>query len=344
MRFACKERQRILLEAAIWQSLLQQSPSEENRSKFAAWLTKSRQHVEIYLYVAVRFPEFPETQPATPMLAPSGDRPTNNHSPLAWISAIGAAASLAAVGLWLYLHTLQPIAPVAGTVYQDEGSFPLEAGSIMTLRHGSRVTVYRSAEPRLTRVELDKGYAEFTGTHDRTSPLSVVSNNVVADVQGTTFDVFRNQGSTTVTVTEGQVRVTLNCPSADKSGSAPAEAVLTEGKYVEVAGDNCSGPLLVRSVEAASVKQRVASDSDWLDFAQKTVQEAAEQFNQYNVEGERLVVRSATLGNQLIGGRFHPSDVDSFLQVLKRNYNVKVTRHTEQDGSKVIYLDLATGK
>jgi len=104
MKFACRERQRILLDAAIWQSLLQQSPSEENRSRFAAWLTKSRQHVEIYLYVAVRFPEFLETQPATPMLAPGGNQPTNSHNLLAWISAIGVAASLAAVSWFLWTH------------------------------------------------------------------------------------------------------------------------------------------------------------------------------------------------------------------------------------------------
>lgn len=218
----------------------------------------------------------------------------------------------------------------------------------MVVRHGSSemgVTVFRTQGSTGTRVEVNTEYTEFKGTHGPTRPLSVVSNNVVVtEVLGTTFDVVRKQGSTSVTVTEGRARVTLNCPSAGKSGAAPTEVVLTASEYLNVAGDNCFRPPPVKSIESASVKQHVASNSDWLNFSQKTVEEAAEQLNLYNVARERLIVRSAVLGHQLIGGRFHPSDVDSFLQVLKRSYNVKITRHTEQDGSKVIYLDLATGK
>ena len=337
MNFACRERQRILLEAAIWQSLLEQSPSEENQSKFSAWLTKSRQHVEIYLYVSVRSPN---------LTVPDRDEPSHHYRSLARVSSIAAAAAVIAIALyvWSYFSAVPATTPIAGTVYQDAGTFTLGTDSFMTLRQGSRVTVFHSTESTPTRVEIDAGYAEFTGKHGPTSPLIIVSDNVVADVLGTTLNVFRKPGTTIVTVTEGRVRVTLNCASRNYSGSAPTEAVLTEDRYVEVASDNCSGPLLARAVESAFVRQQVTLSSDWLDFDQKTVQEATDQLNQYNVDRERLVIRSAILGTQLIGGRFHPSDVDSFLLVLKRNYNVRITRHTEPDGTKVIYLDLAAGK
>jgi len=343
MKFASRPRRRILQEAAIWQALLEQSPSAENHAKFQTWLTKSRQHVEIYLYVAVRFPKLLDTQPVTPTLASHDPIPFDKVGPFVWVSAIGVVAILAAGG-WAHWHTHQVAAPLIGTVYEDEGSFPLEGDSVMTLRNGSRVTVFHSIDPTGTTVEVDKGYAGFTGTHNSANPLRVVSGNVVADPLGTTFDVLRKQASTTVNVTGGQVSVSLSCPAVDRGAAAPTKAVLTNSQYVEISGDNCFGPILVKSADEAPVKQRVLSDSDWLDFAEKTILEAAEQLNQYNVDRERIVVRSTTLGNQLIGGRFHPSDVDSFLMVLKRNYNVKITRHTEQDGSKVIYLDLATGK
>jgi len=81
----------------------------------------------------------------------------------------------------------------------------------MHLADGTRIAVagasHLSIDPDKRRVELVRGRATFTVTHDSAHPFSVQLGQVsVADV-GTVFDVHRGESGVDIAVAEGEVRV-----------------------------------------------------------------------------------------------------------------------------------------
>jgi transmembrane sensor len=221
----------------------------------------------------------------------------------------------------------------------------------MTLDVKSSAAVRLSTNPSGAQVHLLEGHALFEGVHNRNNSLQVSSGNMVMDVLGTAFDVYQDQSGTTVKVSDGQVRVTSNCNSTagssadqsqNQSGLAGPTAMLHNGQMVTAASGTCGEPLDIRAAEVASVHQQVISGPEWLDFKDTTVREAVEQFNRYNAR--RIVVSDPKLAKRHIGGRFHPSDMETFLEILMRDYSAHVVRGTSPDGSQVIYLVPAKAK
>ena len=87
----------------------------------------------------------------------------------------------------------------------DAGTFQLGRDSTMTLDSRSKAEVLQPPDSTETRVHVIAGHVAFSGIHDSSAPLRVVSNNVAVDVLGTSFDVYDERGATTISVTQGPV-------------------------------------------------------------------------------------------------------------------------------------------
>jgi ferric-dicitrate binding protein FerR (iron transport regulator) len=354
MQVSGDERKRIAWQAATWLSLLEESPTREQRTAFLVWLERSPLHGEIYLDVAAQFPEILESRgvakPANEEMAPALPNLFTRYPTPAppvylrkhgWARVTIFSAVVAIIAYGVHQAPSRPVQQAldAKLTYADAGTFELERNSIMTLDNQSKVEVQKPRDPAETRVHVLQGHAAFAGVHDASAPLRVFSNNIVVEVLGTSFDVYNKHDSTTIKVTQGKVHVIAYCQAPVR---APAsEADVTEGEMVEASTETCSDPLQVRSMPDARYQQVVDSSNDWLDLQNRTIQEAVQEFNQ---RGQHLVVSDPGLGSQRITGNFQASQIESFLKILKRDYHARVRRDTTSDGSRVIYLSLYTRK
>jgi len=367
MELTTSERKRISSEAAIWLSVLEECPSKEQRSGFLAWLEKSPWHTDIFLAVAAHFSDvlLPDevVEPAHEVLEPDiptwiarpADPRPSIHSRRSQHARIAACVALFLLaGALLYWAWPDPSLNdryLERMTYTDAGTFQLGKSSTMTLDSQSRAEVVKPRDSSETRVHVIEGHVAFSGTHDSSALLRVVSNNVAVDVLGTSFDVYHERGATTVKVTQGRVHVASYCQSPGGmpvneslivSGQKGSEVDLRDGQTVKVPSDNCSGSLEVRAVQDATVQQVVNAPDGWLEFTNGTVEEAVQEFNRNSPD--RIIVSDPDLGNRRIAGRFRSSEVESFLKILARDFNARVRRSTASDGSKVIYLSLSTRK
>lgn len=366
MQLAIGERQRISQQAAIWLSILQEIPTPEQRSAFVGWLDKSPWHSDIFKQVACHFSEVlaaeQTTQAANEDLLPLTPawvgalpihRPRPYTRPTNWVPVYIAGALFVAVVAGSYLkglyvprheHDLQ-------IVYTDAGTYQLGRNSTMALDIHSRAEVQHVHDSAATRVRVLAGHAAFAGVHDSASPLSVLNKNVVIQVRGTAFDVYDEPSNTTIKVTQGQVHVLSYCqPPSGSAGDISSttsvfiasEADLEGGQGVRVSSGSCHEPLQVRSLQDAVFQHRDDAPDEWLNFNGGTVQQAVEKFNQHGPQ--RIVVSDPILADKPFVGRFQSSQVESFLKVLALDFNAKIHRSTEPDGSKVIYVSLSTRK
>ena len=176
--------------------------SDEDRQHFSLWLAgapERRRAMDDMLELwddlgAVKALPFPniDTRPAA----------NQRHWFAAGAAAI-AACLVAAIVLWP-VTTPQPYS--LQTAFGEQQTFDLPDGSRVTLNTDSRMTVTYSEQER--RVELNAGEAFFEVSANKERPFTVAAGAAEATVLGTAFNVYRSDGRTAITVTEGVVRVT----------------------------------------------------------------------------------------------------------------------------------------
>src|SRR5581483_7239884 len=132
-----------------------------------------------------------------------------------WVPALVAAALLiVSVGAWVLMRVPTSFETEVG----EQRSVVLQDGSVVTLNTSSHIDVDLRKDRRVIR--LSRGEALFQVARDATRPFDVVAGPVTVQAVGTEFNVDRRDARTTVTVVEGQVRVSTQAASVP-AGSAP---------------------------------------------------------------------------------------------------------------------------
>jgi transmembrane sensor len=181
-------------------------------------------------------------------------------------------------------------------------------------------TAMRASITQATRtVTLEKGEAYFEVVHDASRPFTVLAGNRRITDLGTKFSVRRDGDKVIVVVQEGRVRV----DSLDKAPTPIAPVYAGGGNVVLAKADE----MLV----AAKSEKDLSDDLSWRDgmlvFNQKTLGDAAEEFNRYN--SKRLVVSGAARDIR-IGGSFRADNIEVFAQLVHNALGLKVTQGSEQ--------------
>jgi transmembrane sensor len=232
--------------------------------------------------------------------------------------ALAAALTLAVVGGGAYYHVTRQAQQL---VYATRiGERPL-----LRLSDGTRVqlntdTAVRASITQATRtVTLEKGEAYFEVVHDASRPFTVLAGNRRITDLGTKFSVRRDGDKVTVVVKEGRVRV----DSADNTPAQVAPVYAGGGNVVLAKADE----MLV----AARSEKDLSDDLSWRDgmlvFNQKTLADAAEEFNRYN--SKRIVV-SGTARDIRIGGSFRADNIEVFAQLVRNALGLKVTEGNDR--------------
>jgi len=243
--------------------------------------------------------------------ASAGARP-RSRTPL-WPLAL--AASVVAVGACAWLLLARPTVTAYSTAVGEQRTVALADGSTVLLNTDSAVRVVLSRQ--LRRIELERGEALFSVSHDPARPFEVHALHGVTTAVGTQFDVELTRGGAAVSVLEGTVTV----GTADVA-SAPAVAV-SAGRGVGYTQEGALSPL--RAAEVDRIQgwrtQRIVFDDIDLDTA-------LAEYNRYT--RTPIVLSDPALGSRHINGVFHIGDEAAFLSAMQQGLHLKATHGPTQ--------------
>jgi transmembrane sensor len=289
-------------------------------TRFMAWLQASPMHVEEYLRIAALAPDLETAAKAnkTPretLLARARGEPDGivsfdraglgqlpalarrRRSPVWSLAAAATLAVVAVTVVWSMRDGERFGMPRSySTVRGEQRIQRLPDGSMLHLNTDSAVTVRYSRAERL--VSLDRGQALFEVAHQDERRLRVQTDRAGVVAVGTQFDVYRKNGTTTVTLVEGSVEV--------YSGGGPSVR-LNSGDQLDV-GDRIGA---LRHVDARAA---VAWLQRQIAFQDEPLGEVAAEFNRYGPI--RVEIDDVSLRALPISGIMDAYDTDSFAAYL----------------------------
>lgn len=280
-------------------------------------------------------------------------RPRSRHHARASRPAANALARWANVAAWVLVTTAvllgvrwftsRPHVQNYATSHGEQRSLQLPDNTFVRLNSDSAIVVSFSGHERL--VEVTRGQAYFEVAKDPLRPFGVrVGGLLIKDI-GTAFDVYRQDSSTTVTVTEGQVQVWPVPPASESSawlhdGQRPSGEPRGHPLVDLVAGHQAR--IAASGVVESHGPVDVAQATAWLQgnivFEDESIAAVAAQFNRYN--NAQISVNDPRIGALPISGTFAAHDVSTFVAFLSTMRGV----HTRTQGRRIIITGRVLGK
>ncbi|MHB1272029.1 MAG: FecR family protein [Rhodanobacter sp.] len=265
------------------------------------------------------------------------------RSLMRWGNVAALMLVTTAMILGLRWFTSRPQVLNYATSHGEQRSLQLPDNTFVRLNSDSAIAVRFSQHHRL--VEVTRGQAYFEVAKDPARPFGVrVGGLLIKDI-GTAFDVYRQDISTTVTVTEGQVQVWPLPPASPRAGwlhheQRPAAAMpgrplvdLVAGHQARIAA---SGQL--ESQGPVEAEQATAWLQGNIVFEGESIVAVAAQFNRYN--NSQISVNDRRIGALPISGTFAAHDVPTFVAFLNSIPGV----HTRTLGRRIIVSGRTAGK
>jgi transmembrane sensor len=228
--------------------ILQRDPKFARWDEFMAWLEESPANADLYAELAAldeRLSDLPMTasavadQPPALVSAANDDTPHTSALSRRWFGAAMAAALIAAIAIPTLPHLLHPEVRLIQTAAGQQESVTLPDGSRIDINGGSVVELIEN-RPRFAR--LTSGEAMFHIVHQADKPFIVETTGARIMDLGTAFNVRREDGETSVAVSEG---VVVFNPDSDN-------VKMRAGQGLTAADDRKSRPR-AKAVDIASV-------------------------------------------------------------------------------------------
>lgn len=292
----------LFAQASAWHFRLQaEDASEQDRSKFSAWLAQTDAHAlaweEAQLLLAA-------LQPA----ARAAHRPVpgRRRRALPW-----AAAAMLVLAFGLAWQT-----PWPDRLRADHYTNVGETQSI-TLADGSRIQLNTNAAVSLEftegerRVQLLRGEAWFEVAHDAAKPFVVASGQAEVRVLGTRFSVSRQGEHTRVQLADGRVEARV------EGGDA---VILAPGEATEAASGALSAVQTFDPAVAYAWRQRQ------LVFRQQPLGEVVAELNRY--WPGYVFISDAALERKAVSGVFEIDKPDAVMRALQLTLGLQVNRYS----------------
>jgi transmembrane sensor len=191
------------------------------------------------------------------------------------------------------------------TGWGERRELTLEDGSQITLNTHTALSVEFSRQQRVIR--LAEGEAYFQVSHNPNRPFIVITDFGATRVTGTAFDVYKQNGQMTVTVSEGHVRVY-------RDGDEKQAAELDAGKQTtrNIYG---AGPVV-----PADARQVSAWKNGLLVFNMRPLAEVIDELNRY-LPG-KIMIADPRIRKRVVSGAFDLSNPQDILGALEKNLNL----------------------
>ena len=274
-----------------------------------AWLAQDASHLEAYDNVSRMWRDMDGVQDglAAMRAAARQYRPAAAATKRRLVPAAGLVAGVLLAVTGAYWHWIGFEYHYQTGLGQTQ-TIALADGSSLRLNTDTALSVRVNANQR--SVELQRGEAFFTVTHDPARPFTVSAGvNRIEDI-GTRFNVYRQAQQVEVSVQEGSVQVV---------GSNDIQALLTAG---QAAAFDENGERL--SAAAIDLAEATAWLEGTLVFDDTPLLEVLNQLSRYypihfELANDRL--------NQIkISGRFQSGNLDALLKTLQASFPIKLTQ------------------
>lgn len=286
------------------------NPEERNRA-FLEWVSRSSQHLKIFLEIVETHRRLPmidrqclinveqllaqreadiihlpgkKDLTVQPAFLRTKSEAKKNSRVLHRQALLGVAASVAMLGMAIFLYWIWPSADTYTTAVGEQRQAKLEDGSFVYLNTDSRVEVDFTETAR--NIQLVRGEALFVVEKDSQRPFVVSTGTAKVRAVGTQFNVRRLVSGTDVAVIEGVVHVAavgqdnqaLAAPAAIEVASATGQKQLKAGEGARVA----RGEVVSRGSGAGATVDPIAWRQRRLVFYETKLVDVADEFNRYN--------------------------------------------------------------
>jgi transmembrane sensor len=231
---------------------------------------------------------------------------------------VGLAASLIALGAFAWRFVSAPTTTQYSTGVGEQRTVALTDGSTVFLNTDSDVRVQLSRRRR--RIELARGEALFSVSHDPSRPFEVHALQGVTTAVGTQFDVELTRGGAAISVLEGTV--TVGGSSEGRAAALPPVAV-SAGNGVGYSQEGA-----VSDLRPAEVNRIQGWRSQRMVFNDIALDTALAEYNRYS--RKPIVLSNPALGSRHINGVFHIGDEAAFLSALDQGLHLKATKGDAQ--------------
>jgi transmembrane sensor len=232
---------------------------------------------------------------------------------------VGLAASVMALGTFAWLFISRPASSEYSTAVGEQRTVQLADGSSVVLNTDSVLRVEISRH--LRHIELVRGEALFSVSHDPSRPFEVHALQGVTIAVGTQFDVEITRAGAAVSVLEGTVTV----GGSGTAASGPTVAVSAgSGIGYDQAG-------AVSDLRPAEVNRIQGWRTQRMVFNDIPLDTALAEYNRYT--RNPIVLSNPALGARHINGVFHIGDEAAFLSAMEQGLHLKAARG---DGQTVL--------
>jgi transmembrane sensor len=223
---------------------------------------------------------------------------------------VGLAASVIAVGVLAWQFSDRPAATEYTTGVGEQRTVVLADGSTVVLNTDSVVRV--ALGRHLRHIELARGEALFSVSHDPGRPFEVHALKGVTTAVGTQFDVELTQGGAAISVLEGTVKV-------GTSTAAPAPVAVSAGSGVGYTQEGA-----ISQLRPAEVNRIQGWRSQRIVFNDLPLATALAEYNRYT--RTPIVLSNPALGSRHVNGVFHIGDEAAFLSALDQGLHLRATQ------------------
>ena len=324
-------------EAARWCVRLSNHPvSASTEAEFDAWLAEAAEHRASYLRCekAVALTRQLRDDPSLQSDIALCARIAANESSVPRFGSWWARNRLGPFGVraaWTAVAAMLVVAVVLGgygvfgqrppVVYQtqvgERRTIVRDDRSTVTLNTDTRLSVSMTA--KLRRIDLQRGEAFFSVTHDKTRPFEVWAGHGMIRAVGTQFGVEVMRDRVTVSVLEGIVTVnpSMGAPNAPAVGRLEANRSLTFGERGDMSPERAADVLRIRAWREGK-----------LVFDDVPLAQAMAEYNRYTTH--KVEIGSPRIGRLPVSGVLDVADSDSLRILLRDSLSLRLV---EQSGS-----------
>lgn len=187
--------------------------------------------------------------------------------------------------------------------------------------------------------EVDSGEATFR-VHSDSRPLEVGSQGLLVRDVHTQFDVYRKNGSTVVTVIEGEIKM---LPRGVDSNQQPPESAWKSApifrRLEQVEFDGTTHTLTSRRV---LTEQRLSQFMSWqigeVDLNEMALSDALSELARYQPTEMRFTFQDRGMRQMHVGGRVESTHLGDFLDWLAQKHSIQHKLTHGSHGDAVIAL------
>lgn len=326
------DKEHILDEAANWVLQLDESDDSDFAvNEWRSWMDRSPEHQQAFKKMLDLWGMADELA-VLESIADKKHIESNAEKGLYWGMAI--AASLLIVSIVSYMSVFpqasqqneQLFTASYHTDKKEHLSVILPDGSAIELGADTHVEINYDTSSR--HATLINGESFFKVAKDVNRPFRVYSDTSVAQAVGTAFNVHAGFRDTTVTVTEGKVRVKALVTSglAPKQVSSNEYSTLTVGEAMRVKDDGVLGQV---------VKVDPERETSWrqgrLIFVDRDLKSVITDLNRYSDKG--IEIRGDKVSLLRFSGVVRQNGIDEWLEALPKVFDVRLIK---QDSAVLI--------